>query len=97
MDRTFSDVTTPGKSGPECYGSEGVLCIPGASLSDCLVSYSGDSLEGSYSSAEMQSVYSTASPDWAEPVRTSYSLVGWFLYLMAYQPFLGYLMPKPFS
>ena len=24
-------------------------------------------------------------------------LVGWFLCLMAYQLFLGYLMPKPFS
>ena len=24
-------------------------------------------------------------------------MVGWFLYLMAYQLFLGYLMPKPFS
>ena len=23
--------------------------------------------------------------------------VGWFLCLMAYQHFLGYLMPKPFS
>ena len=48
-------------------GKEMVLCISksssitGASPLDCLVSYSGHSLVvGSYLSAEMQSVYSTA-------------------------------------
>ena len=37
--------------------------IAGAS-SDCLVLYPGHSLEESYPSAEMQSVYSTAPADW---------------------------------
>ena len=40
--------------------------IAGTSPSDCLVSYPGHSLGGgSYSSAEKQSVYSTAPADWA--------------------------------
>ena len=49
---------------------KGVLHIPqiskaGTSLSDGLMSYLGHSLEKeSYSSAEMQSVYSTAPADW---------------------------------
>ncbi len=34
------------------------------SPSDCLVSYLGHSLGGSYPSAEVQSVYSTAPADW---------------------------------
>ena len=52
-------------------GNEGVLCIPqsssitGASSSDCSVSYPGHSLGKSYPSAEMQSMYSTASVNWA--------------------------------
>ena len=52
-------------------GSEGVLRIPQSSRntrtspSDCLVSYPGHSLVGSYPSAEKQSVYSTALADWA--------------------------------
>ena len=51
-------------------GNKEVLSIPqrtsitGASLSDCLMSYLGHSLEESYSSAEMQSVYFTPA-DWA--------------------------------
>ena len=51
---------------------KGVLRIPqsssitGSSPSDCLVSYPGHSLGwGSYTSAEKQSVYSTAPADWA--------------------------------
>ena len=61
-------------SGPEqtwSNGNEGVLCIPqslsitGTSPSDCLVSYLGHSLVGSYSSAEVQLVYSTALANWA--------------------------------
>ena len=59
-------------NGPGSDGNEGVLCIPksynitGTSLSDYL-SYQGYSLGGggSYPSAEMQLVYSTASADWA--------------------------------
>ena len=39
--------------------------ITEASQSNCLVSYSGHSLMGSYPSVEKQSVYSTAPADWA--------------------------------
>ena len=66
-----SGATTLGQSGPGNNGNEGVLCIPqgpsitGTSPSDCLVSYAGHSLGGSYPSAEVQSVYSTAPADWA--------------------------------
>ena len=70
-DRILSYVTTPGKSGPGNNENEGILCIPqsssitGASPSDCLVSYQGYSLkEGSYSSAETQSVSATALANW---------------------------------
>ena len=61
-----------GLSGPGSNGNEGVLhipkgsCITGTSLSDCLVSYLGHSLGGSYPSAEVQSVYSRAPADWAK-------------------------------
>ena len=61
----------PGQSGPGSDGNEEVLRIPqsssiaGTSPSDCLVSYPGHSLGGSYPSAEVQSVYSTAPADWA--------------------------------
>ena len=60
-----------GQSGSGSNGSEGVHCIPQsssiteASASDCLVSYLGHSLEESYPSAEMQSMYSTAPAEWA--------------------------------
>ena len=59
----------PGQSGPESNGNEGVLRIPqrpsitGTSPSDCLVSYSGALIGGSYPSVEVQSVYSSA-PSW---------------------------------
>ena len=62
IDRALSGATTLGQSGPGSNGNEGVLCIPhspsitGTSLSDCLVSYIGHTL---------QSVYSTAQADWA--------------------------------
>ena len=64
IDMTLSGATTPGQSGSGSNGSEGVFhiiqssSITGASLSDCLVSYPGHSMGDS--SAEMQSVYSTA-------------------------------------
>ena len=68
----LSGATTPGQSGPGSDGNEGVLRIPqssstaGTSPSDCLVSYPGHSLgRGSYPSAEVQSVYSTAPANWA--------------------------------
>ena len=69
IDRTLTGATTLSQSGPGSDGNEGVLCIPqsssitGASMSDCLVSYPGHSFflgEGTYLTAEMQSMYSIA-------------------------------------
>ena len=63
IDQTLSGAITPGQSGFESNGNKGVFHIPQsssktrASLSDCLVSYPGHSLDGG--SSEMQSVYST--------------------------------------
>ena len=76
MDRALSVATTPGQSGRGNKGNEEVLHIPqspsitGPSPSDCLVSYPGHLLcvcvcGGSYSSAEMQLLYSTAPANWA--------------------------------
>ena len=72
MNRALLGATTPGQGGPGSDGNEGVLRIPqssstaGTSPSDCLVLYPGHSLGGgSYPSAEVQSVYSTAPADWA--------------------------------
>ena len=65
----LSGATTPGQSELGSNGNEGVLHIPQSSSitgtlpSDCLVSYPGHSLGGSYPSAEKQSVYSTAPAD----------------------------------
>ena len=65
IDSTLSGGTTPGYSGPGSDGNEELLHIPqsssitGTSPSYCLVSYIGHSLGKSYSSTEMQSVYST--------------------------------------
>ena len=59
------------KPNPGSNDNEGVLHIPQsssiteASLSDCLVSYSGYLWGEFYSSAEMQLVYSAAPADWA--------------------------------
>ena len=55
--------------------------ITGASPSDCLMSYPGHSLSGGYSSAEVQSLYSTALADWAIRLFSviSRTLVGWVL------------------
>ena len=67
----LSGATTPSESEPGSNGNKGVLRIPqsssitGTSPSDCLVSYPGHSLRGSYPSTEAQSVYSTAPIDWA--------------------------------
>ena len=68
IDRTLSGATTPDQSGPGSDCNEGVLNIPqsssitGTSPSDCLVSYQ-DTHWGVLSSAEVQSVYSTAIAD----------------------------------
>ena len=67
IDRTLSGATTPGSN-----DNEEVFHIPRnrASQSDCLVSYPRHSLEvGSYSSARMQSVYSTGPADLTRPLQ----------------------------
>ena len=66
----LSGANTLGQSGPWSNDNEGVLCIlqiskAGYSPSDGLMSYLGISLGGSYLSAEMQAVYSTAPANWA--------------------------------
>ena len=66
FDRNLSGAPTLGQSGLESNVTERVphisqnASITGASSSDCFVSHPGQSLEESYPSAEMQSVYSTA-------------------------------------
>ena len=70
IDTTLSGTITLGESGSGSDGNEGVLHIPqsfsiiGALPSDCLMSYPRHSLKDFYPSAEMQSVYSTATADW---------------------------------
>ena len=82
IDRILSGVITPDLSGPGSDGNKEVLCIPQSfsitkpSPSYCLVSYPGQSLEGSYPSTEMQSVYSTTPGDWAEIVVIIFNIVG---------------------
>ena len=72
IDRTLTGATTPGQSGPGSDNNKWVFCflqcITRASLSECLVSYPGYSLEVSYLSAEMKTVYSTVSVDWVTPL-----------------------------
>ena len=71
IDRTLSGATTPGLSWPGSNGNEGVLCIPQSSrphywsLTIILFSVISRTLIGreSYSSSEMQSVYSAAPAD----------------------------------
>ena len=72
IDRVLSGATTPGQSGPASDGNEEMFRIPqsssitGVSPSDCVVSYQDTRLwGGSYLSAEMHSVYSTAQANWA--------------------------------
>ena len=62
-----SSTTTSGQRGPGSNGNEGVLRIPQSScITICLRSYPRHSLRESYSSAEMQLMYSTPPDDWAE-------------------------------
>ena len=74
IDRTLSGATTLDQSGLGSDDNEEVLRIPQssslteASPSDCLVSYPRHLLGESYSSAEIQSVYSAAPTDWAKVV-----------------------------
>ena len=72
IDRTLSSATTLSQSEPWSNGNEEVFHIPKsssitrASPSDCLKSYQDTQLlRGSYSSAEMQSVYSIDPTDLA--------------------------------
>ena len=73
----LSDATTPGLSGPVDNGNERVLQIPqsssiiGTSLSDCLVSYPGHSLEGDLT--PLLSVYSKAPADWTNRSRRTHN------------------------
>ena len=69
---TLSGAPTPGQNGPRSDGNKRILPIPqsssitGTSPSDCIASYQDTrwgEVGGSYSSAEMQSVYSTAPAD----------------------------------
>ena len=70
IDRALSGVTTPDLSEPGSDGKEELLHIlqssriADASSSDCLMSYPRQSLEESYPSAEIQSMYTTAPADW---------------------------------
>ena len=81
IDRTLSGASTPGQSGPGSDSYKGVLhisqssSITEASSSDCLVSYLGNSLRESYSSAEKQSVYSAAPANWANRFKAKASLL----------------------
>ena len=71
IDTTLLTATFPSLMESGNDGSEGVLCIPQISSitetspSECLVSYPGHFLEGSYPSTEKQSVYSTPPADCA--------------------------------
>ena len=71
IDRILSGVTPLGQSRRGSNGNEQVLHIPqsssisGASPSDFLMKYPEHLLGESYSSAAIQSVYSTAPTDWA--------------------------------
>ena len=64
IDRTLSGATILGQSEPGSNGNEGLLrirqrpSISGISPSDCVMSYPGHSLKGSYPSTVKQSVYS---------------------------------------
>ena len=81
MEMTLSDAPTLVQSGSGSNGNGGVLHTPEiskarVSSSDGLMSYQGHSVVGSYSSAEMQSVYSTAPANCAEVN----SRVDWIFY-----------------
>ena len=84
IDGTLKSTTSPGQSGPESNGNEKVLYIPqyfrtGTSPSDNLVSYQETHRrdgKGSYFSAEMQSVYSTAQADWAVDYSSQLAEIG---------------------
>ena len=78
IDTTLSGATIPDQSGPGSDDNKGGVLhilqssnITRVSPSDCLMSYLEHSLGESNSSAERQSVYSTAPTDWATVYGTS--------------------------
>ena len=77
LTQSGTTTTTLGQSGPEAMAMKEHSTFPKlqgwASLSDCLISYPGCTLWGSYPSAEMHLVYSTAPNDWAELFINIYS------------------------
>ena len=80
IDRTLSGAVTLGQSGPGSNDNEEVRHIPqiskaGASSSNGLFHTQDTRWWVSYSSAEMQSVYSTAPADWAVKFRV-FLLIG---------------------
>ena len=102
MDKNLSGFTSPGQRGPrsDCY--EWVLSIPQissiteSSPSDFLVLSPGHSLEESYPSAEMHSVYS-ATPSWLGHAQItvdqfSYPIEDSFQFLLSYFATFTYVM-----
>ena len=79
---SLTSTTTPAQSGPGTNGNQGVLDIAqssnitGASPSNYLVSYLGQSLGVAYSSAEMQSLNYAASADWVNEDTRKKSVCG---------------------
>ena len=77
IDKIPSCTAAPSQSGPGNNTNERVLCIPhrssitGISPSYCLVTYPRHSLEESYTSAKMWSLYSIVPCDWAKYVLRS--------------------------
>ena len=66
--RNLSGTTSPGQSGPRNDANKGAHCIPqSSSIIEASPSDPGHSLgEGFTPSAEMQSVYSATTADWAK-------------------------------
>ena len=89
IDRTLTGTTTLGQSGLGSNGNEEVLHISqssktGASPSDGLISYPGHLLGWvSYSSAKMQSAYSTTSNNWAKIKNELLFKKNWLLFLIS--------------
>ena len=75
IDRARSGATIPDQSGLVSNGIEGEILIPQSpsitetSPADYFVFYPGHTLGESYPSDELQSVYSTATTDWAKIYR----------------------------
>ena len=94
LDMTLSGVITLGKSGHGSNGNERVIRTPqnssnpGTSPSNCLVSYPGHRMWGSYPSAENQLEYSTTTADW--------TILVCFRLVLLHFYYCWFLMPYPF-